>query len=100
MTTDNTETILTIAGRLLEEKKEAPKKKLKSRHWLRIEAAIEDAANRLDMPEVRLPIDDCDLARFALEMGPQNLVGVQKRIGKKFAARLISEAIEFLDESK
>jgi hypothetical protein len=99
MTTDNTETILTIAGRLLGEKKEAPKKKLKSRHWLRIEAAIENAAKGYKCP-VRLPIDDSDLARFALEMGPQNLVGLQKRIGKKFAARLIAEAIEFLDEAK
>lgn len=99
MTTDNTETILTIAGRMLDEKKEAPKKKLRSRHWIRIEAAIEKAAKGYKCP-VRRPIDDSDLARFALELGPQNLVGLEKRIGKKFAARLIAEAIDYLDETK
>lgn len=97
MTTDNTETILTIAGKLLEAKNEPPKKKLKSRHWLRIEAAIEKAAKSYKVP-VRCPIDDSDLARFVLEMGPKNLVGLEKRIGEKIAKRIISQAIDFLDE--
>jgi hypothetical protein len=98
MITDNTETILTIAGRLLE-KKEAPKKKLRSRHWIRIEAAIEKAAKSYKAP-VRCPIDDSDLARFALEMGEFNLIGLEKRIGEKVAQRLLEEAIAFLDEEK
>lgn len=99
MTTDNTETVLTIAGKLLEEKNEPPKKTLRSRHWIRIEAAIEKAAKSYKVP-VRCPIDDSDLARFALELGAKNLIGLEKRIGEKVAKRIVTQAIDFLNEER
>jgi len=101
MTTDNTENILELAFKI-RTKKEAerkPEKLLRGAHWTRLTAGIRHQAGKQNI-KITGDISDSDKARFALELGADNLVGFYRRIGEKYSKLLVTEAIEFLDESK